>query len=365
MIKFNFEVDSNERERILSLHESATKKNYLVIEQSVSNKTISKKPAPLVLGFREEPFDRAGFKLSDNGKAELDEIISQLNAYIKTNSSSYDVVITVTASESKVFQPKGAGYFARLRAGEVENYIKPRLSGNARLERIVLPMQGPAWSNKDKISDDDPMYKEHQWVKLSATAVTDICKVTRSDAQGTKGLFPDFISYEEDFDISKSGNKKVLFQMNFFEVPDFVRISIDGVVVQQGWFGRDLPFMRLLVGTFIYNHQNIPGMSKYKYVLSQAKVQAADEQIKRVSNSIDALRNMFPSANFDSKAGFFSANPEIKPYMIPDNILMKTGSLLPVDITTGSKQLKIEIISPLEDTVWNFKSVCKEQSQNK
>jgi hypothetical protein len=185
MIKQNWLISEEEKNRILNLHESATKKQYLMKEQSESNK----------LSFNiSNSFPSGKFKLSDTSL--IDDAISQIQNLLKTGKASFNTIV-INSSESKV-PNKGVGMdpgdLSRKRGEEVEKYIKSKIGDSVNVKVNDLKAQGPEWDESK--GSNHPDYTKYQYVTLSLSAenskdtVESICDFTFTQ-DGGQGLEKD------------------------------------------------------------------------------------------------------------------------------------------------------------------------------
>lgn len=171
MIKQTWIVSDDEKSRILNLHETATKKQYLFFEQRIETKTIE--PKKFVLP--NNAF--ASGKYKEFNREAVDGVISQLNDYIKDYPQNQQIKLEVESSESRV-PNRGVGLnpgdLSRLRADEMVNYIKGKLPQNVSVEIKNLGVQGPGWNPPAKSTPDqirnlanDPQYTRWQYVTFN------------------------------------------------------------------------------------------------------------------------------------------------------------------------------------------------------
>jgi hypothetical protein len=125
-----FEISSEERSRILNLHESATKRQYLTLEQVVQpqyHSTTTSKSTNTTF-----PVQNVGDKFaygqvdSPNVKSKIISLKPQIDKFIKDDGGK-NFVITITAGESNVTNPKGfeeKGSLALARANSVKGYFE-------------------------------------------------------------------------------------------------------------------------------------------------------------------------------------------------------------------------------------------------
>lgn len=359
MIKLNLKINESERNRILSLHEKATKNNYLMLEQEVTPEpevSTLLVPEPLEFNFSGD-FKSGQYSLTTQGKIELDNKINEIVNYVNKYNDSFKLSVKIVASESKVTQTGGAGDLSEKRATYLENYIKPLLPPDVTITKETLDEQGPEWDRikNPKVTKDDPRYTAHQWVKLFVRAEFDICKL-KVYSKGGEGEYPDFLSFQKDFDVRTVGNKKVLFNFKCYNYPDLVKINLDGRKIHEVWFGADTPIMRLFIGTFLNSYAEQLQIEKGRYSIKEMGRDDVASLLAKFENPNDVFGNMFPDANLNG-TNIFASNPNIKPFTLIPGIIQEKGGL-PVDFTQSSKDLNIDIVSPLGMTKWEFETTC-------
>jgi len=142
-----FEVDAQEYNRILERHKAATEKHYLLKEET------SEEPKRFTLP--NNTF-RSG-EYSNFDKESVDEIIGQMNRYLKEFPKNQRIEVEIESSESKV-PNKGinlkTGELSRKRGEEMEKYLKGKLPDNVKIVKKDLGAQGPEW-NPPKGSTED------------------------------------------------------------------------------------------------------------------------------------------------------------------------------------------------------------------
>ena len=125
-----FEISSEERSRILNLHESATKRQYLTLEQSSQpqyHSTITSKSTNTTFPVQNVGDNFAyGQVDSPNVKSKIISLKPQIDKFIKDDGGK-NFVINITAGESNVTNPKGfeeKGSLALARANSVKGYFE-------------------------------------------------------------------------------------------------------------------------------------------------------------------------------------------------------------------------------------------------
>ena len=151
MIRQNWNISTDEAKRILMMHESATKKLYLVNEQEVIRKTVVTQAPPKKIPLGAQTFPSGQFDLKFLNKNAIDAIKPQIDAYFKQFPENQKINVQVTASESKVPNQAGfaTGQLAEARGKTVTDYLKTILPQNANYLPVNnLGAIGPDWSEK-------------------------------------------------------------------------------------------------------------------------------------------------------------------------------------------------------------------------
>lgn len=198
MIKQTWNLDDDEKLRILNLHESATKRHYLIDEQQqvkVGEKTVST-DKKIELDKKSYP---AGFYSIDrlgDGKKDLDNKLQEIAQFVKENDGTR-VSIQIEVGESKVTnrdnelgKPLSPGELARLRGEKLQEYLTKHFERLIKSSYLTaMPIIPPPQTNvelgtqkyeyiKGTSDPKDPKYLEDQYVKfnisLSSTKTEDI-----------------------------------------------------------------------------------------------------------------------------------------------------------------------------------------------
>lgn len=212
MIKQTWDVSKEDRERILHLHESATKRHYLLNEQEITTKKIN---------FEDELFESGKFELNQKFKTQISQKVLELVNEIKEKNIK-DFTIQIDSGESQVTNPQGfeeKGSLAKARAEELKKYLESILPNMLNFKPKIIVTepkigQTPYDKTKDYVKKDDPQYKEEQFV--TAKIVTDIeSPYSRKSDVGegiyVGGILKGFISepFVNTTDIRDSGNQSL------------------------------------------------------------------------------------------------------------------------------------------------------------
>ena len=176
-----FDISSEERNRILNLHESATKRQYLTLEQVKISGGESSTRTPLNTSFPKQNVGnqfKFGEYQSNVVKNSIAALKPKIEEFIK-NSGGKQFVVNISAGESNVTNPKGfeeKGSLALARANSVKQYFQeifPDLIKNGTLvikspadvSQVVL---GKTPYDKTKGDNKNPqlikLYNQEQFV---------------------------------------------------------------------------------------------------------------------------------------------------------------------------------------------------------
>ena len=131
-------------------------------------------------------FDSADYKPEDMQSSGvivlLDQAAAQIQEYLALDPNA-KITFNVIASESHVTNPeqfKEPGSLAAARAANGVELAKAHFAAlgiplaNVSFTTTNLGANGPAWDPKAGISKHDPVYTEHQFVRLDVTAAVEI-----------------------------------------------------------------------------------------------------------------------------------------------------------------------------------------------
>jgi hypothetical protein len=168
MIKQTWNIDSEEKSRILNLHESATKNLYIIKEQLTPN-------VPFTIDF-ETAFPSGQYNFTPKYMNVVNDSVTKISDYIKGKNLK-DFKLVITPGESQVPNPKGfeqKGSLAMKRAEVLKKYLEtslpPILNMSPQIE-ISAPVIGTTkWD--DRLGKDNDVYKKEQFVKVSVVLNT-------------------------------------------------------------------------------------------------------------------------------------------------------------------------------------------------
>lgn len=213
-----FEISSEERNRILNLHEGATKRQYLTLEQSGQQSGgVSTTKLSTPTSFPKQNVGnqfKFGEYQSDVVKNSISALRPKIEEFIK-NSGGKQFVVNIGAGESNVTNPKGfetKGSLALARANSVKQYFQeifPDLIKNGTLviqapadvSKVVL---GKTPYDKTKGDNKNPqlikLYNQEQFVTFDIQGsgqvenVTSICNWKASITAGTGTAIANYVT---------------------------------------------------------------------------------------------------------------------------------------------------------------------------
>jgi len=309
MIKQTWNIGVKEKLRILNLHETATKNQYLILEQKevVTKKIEIGKPITFNLP---NTFASGQYKITNT--ISIDSAINQINNYVKQYPLNSKFEVIIESSESKVPNTGvglNPGDLSRLRAEEIENYI------NGKIPKSVVPKienkgaQGPEWN--PKLGSNNSIYTEYQYVKLIfsisgekeniETKIIPVnCNVSAKNTGG--GVIPsskDFTQVQE-WDLGE-GEGQIYLWYETYEMPDIIYFEYNGKPIHTPIFaGSQKDEYRIFVGVSL--------LAKYKGGALPA--QFGESQYKKLKNTDSVIINSLPamkkwglSKSFDNTFG--------------------------------------------------------------
>jgi hypothetical protein len=239
MIKQTWNIDEDEKNRILNLHESATKLQYLTLEQS-GQQSGAGVSTTMKTSNTEFPKQNVGnqFKFgeyqSDVVKNSIASLKPKIEEFIK-NSGGKQFTVNISAGESNVTNPKGfetKGSLALARANSVKQYFQeifPELIKNGTLiiqgptdvSQVVI---GKTPYDKTKGDNKNPQlvkqYRQEQFVNFDIKGsgqvenIASICDWTATITGGTGNPSKNYITT----DIKLKGAGTLTF--NTGSIPD-------------------------------------------------------------------------------------------------------------------------------------------------
>lgn len=219
-----FEISSEERNRIMNLHEGATKRQYLTLEQV---------PQPIVTKTTKSSSDtvfpkqnlqnkfKFGEYQSDNVKNFIAGLKPKIEEFIK-NSGGKNFVVNISAGESNVTNPQGfeeKGSLALARANSVKEYFQelfPELIKNGTLiiktpKDVSEVVFGKTLYDKTKGDNKNPkkieLYNKEQFVDFDIQGTGQVRDINSIDICQWLGKKVDAGKGKEQFDYVLTNQK--------------------------------------------------------------------------------------------------------------------------------------------------------------
>lgn len=272
MIKNLFEVSREEKNRILRLHETATKKQYLIFEQN-ENPDPPSEFGPVNLGDHFE----YGKHESEAVKADIQKLKPEIEKFISENTDYSKFEVKIEGGESRVTNPEGfeqQGSLALARANSVKKYFEEIFP--EQIKSGVLVINAPTdvnqveigktpyvrWSGDHEDEEKMPKYRAEQYVRFQIKGIGEK-KVENENPAGCGHFFraaenQGFGDFNADFTKAVDFNLtvesgEITIQTEAWTMPDILYISIDGktdFINNIGYFqGLDAPYTRIFLGT--------------------------------------------------------------------------------------------------------------------
>jgi hypothetical protein len=380
-----FEISSEERNRILNLHEGATKRQYLTLEQAgqqsggVSTTTTSTPTSFLKQNLNNQ--FKFGEYQSDAAKNSIAALKPQIDEFIKKNGGK-QFVVNISAGESNVTNPKGfetKGSLALARANSVKQYFQeifPDLIKNGTLvikaptdvSKIVL---GKTPYDKTKGDNKNPqlvkLYNQEQFVNFDIQGsgqveeVVSICNWKAAITAGTGNSVTNYITT----DIKLQGTGVLTFGTG--SIPDrMIVVDNKGGIKQDTGYVATMPhkytsfkYVPLYVSklTQLNNTVSVSGANIVKIkvnsiddlmrqILAPGVTQIPEEKTLRdmgqteVYNGVEELKALF--------------NKGVKEFVV--YTITSSSVTAPFNNKTGDS--KVIVYSPVGKTGYNLTGKC-------
>jgi hypothetical protein len=248
-----FDISSEERNRIMNLHEGATKRQYLTLEQA---------PQPIITKTTKSSSDtvfpkqnlqnqfKFGEYQSDNAKNFITGLKPKIEEFIK-NSGGKNFVVNISAGESNVTNPKGfetKGSLALARANSIKQYFEeifPDLIKNNVLviktpKDVSEVVIGETPYDKTKGDNKNPekikLYKQEQFVTFDIQGTGEVRDINTKDICQWEGKKIEAGQGEEKYnyvltDEKLFGNGNIIFDTG--TIPDRLVILNKGGSITQ------------------------------------------------------------------------------------------------------------------------------------
>jgi hypothetical protein len=408
MIKQTWVVSDDEKNRILNLHESATKKQYLGEQTKVitstgtttENKSYPKTP----LGNK---FEYGKYE-SDNVKNTILSLKQSIEDFIK-NSDSSKFVININAGESQVTNPSGfeeKGSLALARANSVKKYFEeifpdlikkgilvinsPKDVSSVSIGKTPYGGKGSGdFSNLEK----KKKYESEQFVDFNITGegTKTVTTINSKFLCDTKSLQNEggFLSADANFTQIvpwklNRGEGDIFISFDTFTMPDIIYFEYNGKVFGDTSFrGGVSDAYRIFVGTALRSKF---GINSLPAQMGNNKVSSLRPNDQRLIQSLDEMKKWGLEESFKNTFGSESSlsNPSWMnffkdfdktgnkrklisnlggnfPWGILDSPIKQSvvTNIGPIKKVDGIDEIKVINVAPVGTTKWQVSLNCK------
>lgn len=405
MIKQTWNIDGEEKVRILNLHESATKNLYLLKEQT-----------KVVNGFKSEtedlnfPLTKLGDKFeygkyeSLSVKLNIEKLKPQIEDFIKKSNSS-NFYVNIVAGESKVTNPKGfetQGSLALARSNSVKKYFEEIFPEQIKSGVLVIkspksvedvkigetPYRGPG-SNDFLDKEKKEKYKNEQFVDFNITGAgkknvkTDttktLCQTKPLESSGAYILSNFNFTQKVPWPIGE-GEGIITITTDAIIVPDIIYVEYNGKTYGDTIFrGDNTEELRIFIGTSLmakFGNTKLPPQFgentiesiEIDEVIKNSKAMkewGTSESFMNTFGPNSSLTNpdyMLAFNEFDKKGNInklLKSLGENFPWAkLSSNIMSSVGKIGPINKIEGSDTINVINVSPVGTTRWNIKLQC-------
>lgn len=373
-----FDISSKEKNRIINLHEGATKRQYLTLEQvskTVSSNTIFPKQN------LQNQF-KFGEYQSENAKKFIESLKPKIEEFIK-NSGGKTFVVNISSGESNVTNPKGfetKGSLALARANSVKQYFEeifPDLIKNGTLvintpndvSQVVL---GKTPYNKTKGDSKNPelvkLYNQEQFVTFDIVGsgqikktIKDFCNFSQDASGGVALPESGFLGYDYNLDVSSvSTGKSLTVYLNPLYVPDLLVVTLGTEIKSSGFVGEgsedNLGYLATILGNqYLLKGKPIPSM--FPSDIIPMSVNEAKEVFYNSDKLRKNLKHVITNVNWDKPKDVIFKS--IKFYKFRTNPVKNRKGVITFTKTEGVSEINIKVYSPIGSTLWSLKGSCQ------
>lgn len=374
-----FEISSDEKNRILNLHESATKRQYLTLEQDEKVENIKTVFPKQNVGnqFKFGEYQSDVVKNSIVGlKPKIDEFI------LKDGGKQFTV--NISAGESNVTNPKGfetKGSLALARANSVKQYFQEIFSdlikkgtliikSPADVSQVVLG-KTPYDKTKGDIKNPEKikLYNQEQFVTFDIVGsgnydkiTKNFCKFSRDAKGGVASPESGFLGYNETLDISSvSTGKSLTIRLNPYQFPDLLVVTLGNETKSSGFVGLGLASYLGILATILGNQYTLKGNPIPSIFPSDIEPMPIEEAKKLFRSNIkfieDKTKHVLKEVNWQQPANVVLES--IKFYKFKTNPVKDRVGVITFKKPEGVSEINVKVYSPIGDTIWNLNGACQ------
>ena len=378
-----FDISSEEKNRILNLHESATKRQYLTLEQVKISGGESSATTTSNTSFPKQnlnsKFKFGGYK-SDEVKKTIEGLKPKIDEFIK-NSGGKQFVVNIGAGESNVTNPKGfetKGSLGLARANSVKQYFQeifPELIKNGTLvikspSDVSQILLGKTPYDKTKGDNKNPQlvkqYRQEQFVTFDIQGsgqvenILNICNWKAVITAATGTVTANYITT----DVKLVGAGELVFDTG--SIPDrMVVVDNRGGIKQDTGYVATTPHQYT---SFKYVPLYVANLTKLNKTLSVSggdiiviKVKSIDDLMRQIlmpGVSIPNTKQLIKMGQTEVYEGVESLtvlfNKGIREFVVYS--ITSSAMTLPFNAKTGDS--KVIVYSPVGKTGYNLTGKC-------
>jgi hypothetical protein len=376
MIKQTWNINEDEKNRILNLHESATKRMYLSEQKTTTITSDTSFPIQYI----GNKFEYGQYQ-SDEVKKSIVGLKPKIEEFIK-NSGGKQFIVNITAGESNVTNPKGfetKGSLALARANSVKQYFQeifPELIKNGTLT-IKVPADangvvfGKTPYDKTKGDYNNPkkreLYNQEQFVNFDIVGsgqvkkiIADFCSFSKAAAGKVALPSVVFKSYDRNLDISKvTEGKDLTVTLDPVSVPDMLVVTVGTQVVSSGFVGNGTSVHQVALATILGNQYLLKG-NEIPSVFPSDIVPMSDSEARTIFYNDDNLKKYFQHVitNVNWSQSKEVLLKTIKFYKFEKNPIKKTKGVITVKKPANVNEINIQVYSPIGTTIWTLTGSC-------
>jgi hypothetical protein len=377
MIKQTWNINEDEKNRILNLHETATKRLYLS-EQKITTITSDTSFPEQNVG---NQFNFGEYQ-SNVVKNSISALKPKIYEFIKNNGGK-QFIVNVSAGESNVTNPKGfeeKGSLALARANSVKQYFQeifPDLIKNGTLI-IKVPADaskvafGKTPYDKTKGDYNNPqkreLYNKEQFVTFDIVGsgqvkkiIADFCSFSKAAAGKVALPSVEFKSYNRDLDISKvTEGKDLTVTLDPVSVPDMLVVTIGTQVLSSGFVGNGSLVYQAALATILGN-QYLLKDKEIPSVFPSDIIPMSNSEARTIFYNDDNLKQYFQHVITDVNWGQSKEVllKTIKFYKFKTNPIKKSPGVITVKKPANVNDINIKVYSPIGTTIWTLTGSCK------
>lgn len=374
-----FEISGEEKNRILNLHETATKRQYLTLEQDEKVENIKTVFPKQNVGNQ----FKFGEYQSDVVKSSIAGLKPNIEKFINENGGK-EFIVNISAGESNVTNPKGfetKGSLALARANSVKQYFQEIFSDLIKKGTLIIKspedvsqvVLGKTPYDKTKGDIKNPekikLYNQEQFVTFDIVGsgnydkiIKDFCKFSRDAKGGVAPPESGFLGYNETLDISSVSTGKLLtIKLNPYQFPDLLVVTLGNETKSSGFVGLGLASYLGILATILGNQYTLKGNPIPSIFPSDIEPMPIEEAKKLFRSNIkfieDKTKHVLTEVNWQQPANVVLES--IKFYKFKTNPVKSRVGVITFTKPEGVSEINVKVYSPIGDTIWNLNGACQ------